>query len=139
MVDRLETLHRRIDALTDADGEYAVVCPRSGKRPVPVRAASFGAPADAEAAADLVVEYRDLLREVDPHLERIPVVAREAGADPLTLADADRDASSAGPVVLSGDREGEWLAVDGAPVVEMRRDGAPLDDSKVSRQLSSGL
>lgn len=135
MVDRLETLHRRIDALTDADGEYAVVCPRSGKRPVPVRAASFGAPADAEAAADLVVEYRDLLREVDPHLERIPVAAREAGADPLTLADA----SSAGPVVLSGDGDGEWLAVDGAPVVELRRDGAPLDDARVSRQLSSRL
>jgi hypothetical protein len=139
MVDRLETLHRRIDALTDADGEYAVVCPRSGKRPVPVRTASFGSPTDAEAAADLVVEYRELLRQVDPHLECIPVVACEAGADPLALADSERDTASAGPVVLSGDRDGEWLAVGGAPVVEMRRDGAPLDDASVSRQLPSDL
>ncbi|WP_134670376.1 DUF7552 domain-containing protein [Halorussus marinus] len=139
MADRLETLHRRIDALTDPDGEYAVVCPLSGKRPVPVRDASFGTPDDAEAAADLVIDYRELLRSVDPHLEHVPIVAGEVGADPLALADSDRGSARSRTVVLSGEGDGEWLTVDGAPVVEVRRDGEPLDDASVSRQLRSGL
>jgi len=139
MADRLETLHRRIDALTDSDGEYAVVCPLSGKRPVPVRGASFASPDDAEAAADLVVEYRDLLLEVDSSLENVPVVACEGRAAPPTLAESDRDPQSPSVAVLSGSGDGEWLAVDGAPVVEVRRDGELLDDDAVARQVRSEL
>ncbi|WP_135830443.1 DUF7552 domain-containing protein [Halorussus halobius] len=149
MADRLETLQRTLDDLTDPDGEYAVVCPLSGKRPVPVRGQSFPSPAAAEAAADLVVEYRSLLREVDPHLENVPVVARDEAAAPLDAseqrsarrdrADASAGASDRGedPTVrLSGESDDEWLRVTGAPVVRIREDGEPLDDAVVGLALN---
>jgi hypothetical protein len=93
MADRLEDLHRQIDDLTDSDGEYAVVCPLSGKRPVPVRGKSFPSPDAAETAVDLVRKYRTLLREVDPHLENLPIGVVEEATEPLRL-DSANDASS---------------------------------------------
>ncbi|WP_198662207.1 DUF7552 domain-containing protein, partial [Halorussus litoreus] len=86
MTDRLEVLHREIDDMTDADGEFAVVCPLSGKRPVPVRGKSFPTAEVAADAVDLVIEYRKLLREVDPHLENIPIVACEQRGESLSLS-----------------------------------------------------
>ncbi|WP_435178299.1 DUF7552 domain-containing protein [Halorussus sp. AFM4] len=140
MPDRLEALSSRIDELTDPDGGFAVVCPLSGKRPVPVRGASFPSADAAEAAVELVLEYRDLLREVDPHLESIPVVASETGADPLALDDAsDSLGRPSGSVTVSGDGDGEWLRMDDAPVVHVRRNGELLDDDAVARQLRSKL
>lgn len=103
MTDRLEVLHREIDSLTDADGEFAVVCPLSGKRPVPVRGKSFPTAEVAADAVDLVIEYRKLLREVDPHLENVPIVACEQRAESLSLsASEDRTKSP------SRSRSGEW-------------------------------
>ena len=164
MPARLEALHQRIEDLTDPDGEYAVVCPRSGKRPVPVRGKSFPSPDVVGEAVDLVVEYRRLLREVDPHLESIPIVACEETAAPLALTAADerqateresreRDPTrsyeraevrangrdSAGTVTLSGDGDEEWLRMTGAPVVRVREDGEPLDDAVVGLDLNSKL
>lgn len=134
MADRLETLRRQIDALTDPDGDFAVVCPLSGKRPVPVRGASFPSPTAAEEAVGLVCEYRRLLREVDPYLENIPVVATET---PTATLAANRGPAAApeGSVTLSGDADGEWLAADESLLVRIRRDGKPLDDDSVARQL----
>lgn len=147
MADRLEALHQRIEAMTDDDGDFAVVCPLSGKRPVPVRGASFPSPDAAEEAAELVVEYRGLLREVDPHLENIPVVACERAADPLTLEERGGRRSSRTVVLSAGesggrsesDADGEWMELRDPPVVDVRRDGEPLDDRSVSRQLRSKL
>ena len=140
MPDRLEALHSRIDELTDPDGDFAVVCTLSDKRPVPVRGASFPSPDTAEAAVELVREYREVLREVDPHLEAIPIVASEIGADPLALDDASeclgRPSRS---VTVSGEGGDEWLRMDDAPVVHVRRDGELLDDDAVTRQLRSKL
>lgn len=146
MPDRLETLHRQIEALTDPDGDFAVVCPLSGKRPVPVRGASFPTATAAEDAVGLVCEYRRLLREVDPYLENIPIVAAAEPADTLALTresddrrvslsgrggDADGDGDS--------DADGEWLVADESLLVHIQRDGQPLDDDSVSRQLRSKL
>jgi hypothetical protein len=103
MADRLEALHRRIDDLTDPDGAYAVVCPLSGKRPVPVRGQSFPSPDTAERAVDLVREYRTVLREVDPHLESLPLGVVEETADPLRL-DFDAEESSERASTRSGTR-----------------------------------
>ncbi|WP_137286835.1 DUF7552 domain-containing protein [Halorussus salinisoli] len=140
MPDRLEVLHRRIDELTDPEGDFAVVCPRSGKRPVPVRGASFSSSGDAERAVELVREYRNLLRDVDPHLESIPIVAAEETADPLALDGASESLGrSSRSITLSGDGDGEWLRMDDAPVVHVRQDGELLDDWNVSRQLRSKL
>lgn len=140
MTDRLEHLHQQIDDLTDPDGDFAVVCPSSGKRPVPVRGESFPSAEAAEEAVELVREYRTLLREVDPHLENIPIVAAETGADPLAL---DDDSGSLGrasrSISLSGEGDGEWLRMDDAPVVHVRRDGELLPDGSVARQLDAQL
>lgn len=110
MADRLEALHDRIADLTDPGGAYAVVCPRSGKRPVPVRGASFPTPEAAATAVDLVVEYRSLLREVDPHLENVPIVACRGANAPLSLSVDDgadeRDRDSGGDD--ADGREREW-------------------------------
>jgi hypothetical protein len=167
MADRLEALHRRIDDLTDSDGEFAVVCPLSGKRPVPVRGKSFPSPDAAETALDFVRRYRTVLRDVDPHLENIPLGVVEEAADPLRL-DFDGDESDerartrsrwrsdsrgtrtdsrsrktgrqpSRSITLSGDGDSEWLRMDRAPVVTVREDGEPLDDAAVERQLNVEL
>lgn len=85
MPDRLEDLHRKIDDLNDPNGDFSVVCPLNGKRPVPVEGRSFPSAAAAEDAVDLVREYRSVLREVDPHLENLPIVVVEETAQPLRL------------------------------------------------------
>jgi len=167
MADRLETLQTKLDDLTDPDGEYAVVCPLSGKRPVPVRGTSFPTPDAAESAADLVVAYRKLLREVDPHLENLPVAACAQSAEPLALDAsgrragrdrASRDHAGRGPrddgggtaarasdgddpatVTLSGAGDDEWLRLTDAPVVRVRADGQPLDDAVVGLELNAKL
>jgi len=140
MTDRLEYLHRQITDLTDPDGDFAVVCPLSGKRPVPVRGESFPSTAAAEEAVGLVREYRTLLREVDPHLENIPIVAVERDADPLTLREnADGRGRSSRSISLSGEGDGEWLRMDDAPVVHVRRDGELVSDGSVARQLDAQL
>lgn len=167
MADRLETLQTKLDDLTHPDGEYAVVCPLSGKRPVPVRGTSFPTPDAAESAADLVVEYRKLLREVDPHLEHIPVAACAEAAEPLTLDASGRrvgrdraerdharrgrrddsgatttrasDRDDSATVTLSGASDGEWLRLTDAPVVRVREDGEPLDDAVVGLELNAKL
>lgn len=164
MPDRLEALHRRIDDLTDSDGDYAVVCPLSGKRPVPVRGKSFPSPDAAERAVDLVEEYRAVLREVDPHLENLPLGAVEVTADPLRLAfDADGssergegsrsrkngsfgrrngtptrrpDRQPSRSITLFGEGDAEWLRMERAAVVTVREDGEPLDDAVVEQQLN---
>jgi hypothetical protein len=140
MTDRLEHLHQRIDDLTDPDGDFAVVCPVSGKRPVPVRGERFSSADAAEAAVELVREYRTVLREVDPHLESIPIVAVQTAVDPLAL---DGESGSLGrpsrSVSLSGEDDGEWLRMDDAPVVHVRRNGELLDDGTVFRQLDAQL
>jgi len=159
MTDSLETLRERITDLTDPDGDFAVVCPLSGKCPVPVRGESFASADAAEEAVDLVTEYRTLLREVDPHLENIPIVAVERTADPLALEASERSERADGreragetargvrtrrtgtgrAVSLSGERDDEWLRMENAPLVHVRRDGELLDDETVSRQLRSEL
>ncbi|MFC4450148.1 DUF7552 domain-containing protein [Halorussus aquaticus] len=140
MSDRLEVLHQRIDDLTDPDGDFAVVCPLSGKRPVPVRGASFPSADVAEEAVELVCEYRDVLRDVDPHLESIPIVATETTPAPLAIDDASECLGrSSRTITISGENDGEWLQMDDAPVVHVRRDGELLDDSTVTLQLRTKL
>jgi hypothetical protein len=159
MTDSLETLRERITDSTDPDGDFAVVCPLSGKCPVPVRGESFPSADAAEAAVDLVIDYRTLLREVDPHLENVPIVAVRRTAEPLALdarersdrADEMRCADETArrirtrrtdtglSVSLSGEGDDEWLRMENAPVVHVRRDGELLDDETVSQQLRSEL
>lgn len=134
MPDRLEALHQQIHDLTDPDGDFAVVCPLSGKRPVPVRGKSFPSADAVDEAVDLVEEYRKYLREVDPHLENVPIAAVEQTAAPLRL-----ESWSSQSVTLSGDGEHEWLRMDDAPVVTVREDGEFVDDAAVERQLNARL
>lgn len=168
MPDRLEDLHRKIADLTDPNGDFSVVCPLNGKRPVPVKGRSFPSADAAEDALDLVREYRSVLREVDPHLENLPLAAVEEVAEPLQLKfdserasrrrfSDDRDQTSnwrapserayshgngrqpSQSITLSGDGEHEWLRIDDAPVVTVREDGEPLGDGAVERQLNAKL
>lgn len=131
MPDRLEDLHRRIDDLTDPDGDFSVVCPLSGKRPVPVKGKSFPSADAAEDAVDLVREYRTVLREVDPHLECLPIAAVEETAEPLRLTfTAERRGRASRE--RSGDARGsDWRASG------RRASGWRTPDRRSSREESS--
>jgi len=59
---------RRIESLASEDGEYYLVCARTGDRPVPVETLRFRDRLLARAAATLTEQYRARLRRYDPRL-----------------------------------------------------------------------
>ena len=157
MADHLDDSHRRIADLAAPDGAYAVVDADTGERPVPLKGKSFPSPDAAEAALDLAREYRAALREWGSNLPERRLTACETTGD-LPSLDRSEDETErrrrAGPkrraarrsrraarpkgfVTLDGDGDEEWLRIAGAPLVRIRRDGKPVDDDAVARQLRS--
>ncbi|MFC4551843.1 MULTISPECIES: DUF7552 domain-containing protein [Halorussus] len=141
-------LRDRIAELAAEDGEFYLACPETGDRPTPVADHRFPTERAADEAADLATEYRTALREADPDLPERSLVVYEVESDPLRMV-ATRERApgqranglprSSRTVTLSGDDEREWLRMDNAPLVHVRRDGEPLPDDAVSRQLDSKL
>ena len=141
-------LRERIDALAVEDGGFYVACPDTGDRPSPVTDARFPTEKAARDAADATREYRDALRKTDPDLPERSLVVYEVETDPLKMV-ATRERApgtranglprSSRSVTLSGETEREWLRMDNAPLVHVRRGGEPLPDDAVSRQLDSKL
>ena len=141
-------LRQRIEELAADDGRFRVACARTGERPTPVTSCRFPTREAAASAAALASEYREALREVDPDLPERDLEAYAASDDPVTLVSTRERAGgrrenglprTSRSVTLTGEGEREWLRMDNAPLVHIRREGEPLDDAAIERQLDAKL
>lgn len=64
----LSDLREHVECLASETGEYAVVCARTGERPVPVADHRFDSRAVARDAARTAERYRARLRRYDPRV-----------------------------------------------------------------------
>ena len=143
MSDSLETLRRQIAERATDDGRFYVACAETDERPAPLSGKRF-----PTEAAEFAEAYREILRESDPELPERRFSVYERGGDPLTMVSTRERAAgqrenglprTSRSVTLSGDGEREWLRMDNAPLVHVRRDGEPLPDDAVERQLDAKL
>lgn len=74
----LVELRERIKALASEDGEYAIVCGRTGERPVPAAGRRFDSRTRARRAARATEQYRATLRRYDPRLPYYDLIVCEA-------------------------------------------------------------
>jgi hypothetical protein len=148
MADSLDALRRRIADRATEDGDYYVACADTDAQPAPLTSHRFPSETAAEEAAELARAYRVTLRESDPELPERRLSVYEASGDSLTLVSTrERVAGqranglprTSRSVTLSGDGDREWLRMDNAPLVFVRRDGEPLPDDAVERQLDVKL
>ena len=86
----LREIRQHIERLASDDGEYYVVCARSGERPVPVAGQRFATRPDAADAARATEQYRAALRRYDPQLPFYdPIVRQERPPDTATRTETD--------------------------------------------------
>ncbi|MFD1587111.1 hypothetical protein ACFR9U_08950 [Halorientalis brevis] len=75
--ETLGKLRARIESLARDDGDFCVLCGRTGVRPVPVTDARFEDRATAEQAAEAATTYRAVLRRWDPRAPCYDFIACE--------------------------------------------------------------
>jgi hypothetical protein len=148
MADSPESIRRQIaDKATD-DGDFYVACADTDTQPAPLIDRRFPSESVAEEAADLARAYRATLRESDPGLPERRFSVYEASEESLTVVSTRERAEgrranglprTSRSVTLSGEGDHEWLRMDNAPLVFVRRDGEPLPDDAVERQLDAKL
>lgn len=80
-----------IEALASADGDYYLVCGRSGDRPVPAASLRFGSRPAARAAARATEQYRRALRRYDSRLPVYDVIVCQDAPDPAGPVAAPED------------------------------------------------
>lgn len=73
----LRDLRVRLHALATDEGSFAVVCARSGERPVPIDDLSFSDRRAAREGACLATQYRSRLRRYDPRVARHDLVVTD--------------------------------------------------------------
>lgn len=66
MAVTLTETRRHVEELASDDGDYYVVCSRTGHRPVPVAGKWFDSRATARSGARAAEQYRAKLRQHDP-------------------------------------------------------------------------
>ncbi|WP_121823035.1 DUF7551 domain-containing protein [Halostella salina] len=96
----LVDIRDHIESLASEDGEYYVLCGRTGERPVPAAGERFADRATARSAARATEQYRTALRRYDPQLPFYDlIVCQDTG--PLTdVAGSRRDRNSDGGTPL---------------------------------------
>jgi hypothetical protein len=148
MSDSLAALRRKIADLASEDGNFYVACAETDDRPAPLAGKRFPSEDAASEAAAFATTYRERLRESDPDLPERTLSVYRRSDDSLTLvatrerAEGTRENGlprTSRSVTLSGDGEHEWLRMDNAPLVHVSRDGDPLPDDAIERQLDSKL
>ena len=148
MADSLDAIRRRIADRATEDGDFYVACAEADAQPAPLSNYRFPTETAAEEAADFARAYREILRESDPALPKRRLSVYEELGDDLTLVSTRERAAgqranglprTSRSVTLSGDGDSEWLRMDNAPLVFVRRDGEPLPDDAVERQLDAKL
>jgi hypothetical protein len=97
----LAKIRARIETLAAPDGEFRVVCGRTGTSPVPVDGLRFPTRDAAEEAAQTAATYRSVLRRWDPRAPWYDFIACEA-PDGLAVGARERRAASAGRSALTG-------------------------------------
>lgn len=76
----LSAIRSRIKQLATTDGEYVVVCGRTGQQPVPVDGLAFPDRATAAEAAQTAMTYRALIRDYDPQAPLYDFIACQRDA-----------------------------------------------------------
>jgi hypothetical protein len=98
----LVEIREHIAALASDDGDYYVVCGRTGDRPVPAAGKRFEGRATAQSAARATEQYRTALRRYDPRVPYYdPVVCQDTGR-PASAARSRRSGRTADVRALSG-------------------------------------
>ncbi|WP_126664147.1 DUF7551 domain-containing protein [Haloterrigena salifodinae] len=109
----LREIRHEIERLASDDGDYYVVCARSGERPVPVAGQRFATRTAAADAARATEQYRAALRQYDPQLPYYdPIVRQEqplhvgdgpddpdGGTDPVPQQPVDRGGEADDPLI----------------------------------------
>lgn len=106
----LVEIRERVESLESDDGDYYVVCGRTGEQPVPVVGKRFDTRTAAESAARAAEQYRAELRRYDPRVQYYDLIVCEASRTRWTAetrrAD-DRDWSLSDPVLRGASPDGE--------------------------------
>lgn len=76
----LRAIRTHLDTLAVAVGRYAIVCARTGERPVPISGLQFPDRDTAARAARLAQHYRHRLRQSDPRLPYHDLIVHEVTA-----------------------------------------------------------
>lgn len=91
----LSAIRGRIEELATADGEFVVVCGRTGQQPVPVDGLAFPDRNSAAEAAQTAMSYRALLSDYDPQapIYDFTVCQRDPSVEtrPRTLVESTPD------------------------------------------------
>jgi hypothetical protein len=75
----LVEIREYIESLSRPDGEYYLVCGRTGDRPVPATGKRFDRRTTAQSAAQATEQYRAALRRYDPQLPYYDVIVSQVG------------------------------------------------------------
>lgn len=78
----LVDLREHVETLASPDGEYSLVCARTGDRPIPAAGLRFASRPTARAAAQATEQYRATLRRYDPQVPYHDVIVQESPAAP---------------------------------------------------------
>lgn len=107
----LVDIREHVDALAVEDGDYHVVCARTGTRPVPAEGKRFPDRSSARAAARATEQYRAALRRYDPRVPYHDVIACEVAGDgrggPSHRACTADPAWTLSPPVVGGRPDGD--------------------------------
>jgi hypothetical protein len=89
-------IREHIERLATQDGQYCVVCGRTGERPVPAAGHRFPDRPTARAAARATEQYRSALRRYDPRVPYYDLIVCEGpGRDPT--GECGRHSGAEGP------------------------------------------
>jgi hypothetical protein len=97
----LVDLREHIEALASDDGEYYVVCGRTGERPVPISSLRFDRRMAAQSAARAAEQYRTALRRYDPQVPYYDLIVCQHVDLPRTVTRTERSTHETYPQTLS--------------------------------------
>lgn len=91
----LVDLREHVEALASPDGEYSLVCARTGDRPIPAAGLRFASRPTARAATQWTEQYRATLRRYDPQVPYYDVIVQESPTAPSANAAGEEGSASA--------------------------------------------
>ncbi|MCU4800785.1 hypothetical protein OB920_10420 [Halobacteria archaeon HArc-gm2] len=114
----LTEIRQHIEALASADGDYYLVCGRTGDRPVPAETARFENRGTARAAARATEQYRAALRRYDPRFPYYDLIVCQDNGPLHRPRDVDGNGESADRAASASERARSVDAPDHRLLVE---------------------